>query len=208
MLLEILLKFELLIFYNAGMWTQWPTWRGLWQLRVSTPMGLLLIALGASLVAFPLQYQSRLIRVSGSSMSPTLVDGTLMLTDRLPRHNILSRGDIVVLHDGTCRVIKRVVGIPGDHLVFSKGYIYVHGRKLYEPYLPKGTKTFPQDKHFSYKLESNHYLVLGDNRAASLDSRYYGPVAVSKFLGYVPYTGPKPELTELPSTQLTVYAGR
>ena len=104
--------------------------------------------------------------VRSRSMEPTLRAGTSWLTRSLGRRAV-RRGDVVVADSAELgrRVVKRVVGLPGEHLVLVHGRVTVDGRPLDEPYASpsvfRGTFTVPR----------NHYLLLGDNRDASDDAR-------------------------------------
>jgi signal peptidase I len=120
--------------------------------------------------------------VDGSSMAPTLPADSLIKSGPIVRP--LERGDIVLLMDPQGeRVVKRVVGLPGEVLGFCRGYIFINGRLLREPYLPTHTFTFlPENAKPWIAIKPEHYFVLGDNRKSSLDSRKYGPVARTQIL--------------------------
>jgi signal peptidase I len=117
--------------------------------------------------------------VKGSSMSPTFSSDDVVLTS--PAHAKAQRGDVVIVADNRGdRVIKRIVGLPGEKLSIFRGFVYVNDRRLNEPYLPRKTYTFNSDpfdeRAVNWQLNEHQYFVLGDNRAESCDSRYYGPV--------------------------------
>jgi signal peptidase I len=143
-------------------------------------------------------------RVPTASMEPTLLcarptEGcTARLNDRVLVAKIVfrfrnpHRKEIVVFHapaaakrlcseGGT--FLKRVIGLPGEVVSEKSGFFYVDGRKLAEPYLSLDyrdsvTHTWP-------RLGPKQYFVMGDNRIASCDSRTWGPVARSAFIGPV-----------------------
>jgi signal peptidase I len=143
-------------------------------------------------------------RVPTSSMEPTLhcaVPGsgcTGRLNDRVLVAKIVyrfrdpKRGEIAVFHapDRARRLcteggtyLKRVIGLPGEVVSERNGFFYVDGRKLAEPYLSlhdrdSVTKTWP-------RLKPGQYFVMGDNRLGSCDSRSWGPVPRSAFIGPV-----------------------
>jgi signal peptidase I len=123
-------------------------------------------------------------RVEGHSMEPTLHDGQHVMVNKLiydvtePR-----RGDIVVLHSpegGPKPLIKRVIGLPGDEVRLVEGQVYVGDVRLDESYLPAyhGSETWGP-----YTLKADEYLVLGDNRDNSNDSRRFGPVQRAAIIG-------------------------
>ena len=136
------------------------------------------------------RYVVQSVQVTGSSMSPTLPDSNWYLLNRLVYHfREPQPTDIVVLRDpeANCYAVKRIVAKPGDSIFVKGGQIFVNGSLLREPYLERGTKTFPHPRYaavFSICGE-NQYFVLGDNRNHSADSRNYGAVPQQNILGMV-----------------------
>ena len=108
-----------------------------------------------------------LTRVQSHSMAPTLPDGALALTLRLGRRATLRRGDIVVVDSRELgqRVVKRIVGLPGETVAFRAGQVHIDGQPLAEPYASRSVFTD------SFQVPPGHYLLLGDHRDASSDSR-------------------------------------
>lgn len=101
------------------------------------------------------------------------------------------RGDIVVLHipanfaGAGELVVKRIIGLPGDHVVCcnADGRVTVNGKPLDETYLYPGQQ--PSTVTFSVTLGKGQLWVMGDNRSYSEDSREWGPIPASDVVGPV-----------------------
>ena len=120
-------------------------------------------------------------------MAPTYQSGARVSTT--PISTPLVRGDIVLIDDGKKEyALKRVIGLPGETVALWRGYVFVNCHMLAEPYLPKYTFTFPDEKREAriFRLENEEYLVLGDNRMFSVDSRFYGPIERNRIKSRVP----------------------
>jgi signal peptidase I len=136
----------------------------------------------AFVLFFGINYVTQRVRVENISMLPTLKPDYLMVVNKLAyRNDKYSRGDIVVFHyqgNKEQDYIKRVIGIPGDHIVVSNGIVKVNGIILKEPYImeePRYVNTWdvPEGKLF----------VLGDNRNDSSDSSSWGFVDMNWVVG-------------------------
>ena len=139
--------------------------------------------------------------VDGDSMVPTFQPGASVFA--MPVLGALTRDDVVLLDDGKGdSALKRIVGLPGERVDIWRGYVFINGRMLVEPYLPKYTLTFPDQQcgRFHFELGPEEYFVLGDNRLFSLDSRSYGPVARDKITGRVPVSKNAPHSHFAPFT--------
>jgi len=103
------------------------------------------------------------VRVTGISMLPTYHDGQLNLVNKLSyRRRTPQRGDVVAIRITGERalLLKRVIGLPGENVVFRKGVVEINGLRLAEPYL----KLTPAPWDESFEIGSDEYLVVGDNR--------------------------------------------
>ncbi len=127
------------------------------------------------------------VQVSGRSMVPTLQDGERYLLNRL---SFLYRdplpGEVVVIRDPghSDMAVKRIVAGPSDTISFTAGKVLVNGKQLNETYLAPGTQTIlPDANHKEVHLGKDQYFMLGDNRAGSEDSRYYGPITRAQIVG-------------------------
>lgn len=78
--------------------------------------------------------------------------------------------------------IKRVIGLPGEHLVIENGKVYINGKELEESYLAEDvvTDSTPAGVYMDVVIPEGYVFVMGDNRKASTDSRAFGCVPISK----------------------------
>ncbi|MBV8344163.1 MAG: signal peptidase I [Candidatus Eremiobacteraeota bacterium] len=125
----------------------------------------------------------RLPQVSGLSMEPYIRSGEYVLINTFAyRLGQPRRGEIVAFrHEGDARAvfIKRVVGLPGDRIRIVRGEVYLNGVKLDEPYVQHA-----DDRSFAEAtVPAGSVYVLGDNRAESEDSRFFGPVGDGLLIG-------------------------
>ncbi len=139
--------------------------------------------------------------IPSGSMEPTLEVHDRLLVNKLSyRFHGVHRGDIVVFkkppHENTPGVtdlVKRVIGLPGEVISAHNGQVYINGRYLPEPWLPKvdqGITVFPShirgcltSPPGSCRIPAGKYMMLGDNRTDSTDSRSFGPVSKGLFIG-------------------------
>ncbi len=84
-------------------------------------------------------------------------------------------------------LVKRVIALPGQTIYSSGNSIYVNGRLLAEPYLPRYDPLGPPiaSSQHPYRVPPGEFYMLGDNRADSCDSRYWGPIKGSSIIGQV-----------------------
>ena len=126
------------------------------------------------------------VRVIGPSMKDTLLNGDIMILNKISyRFSQIRRFDIVVV-DYDDLIIKRVIGIPGDSISYKDNKLYINNKYVEEPFLVNGTKTNNFDiKDISGydKIPNGYYLVLGDNREESKDSRIIGLIPRKKIEG-------------------------
>ncbi len=122
------------------------------------------------------------IRVDGSSMEPTLQSGEFVIVNKLTyKLGIPEVGDVVVFHfprDPEQEYIKRVIGLPGDHIVIEDGKVYVNDYLLDETYI-----TSSPAYESTWDMPDDSIFVLGDNRNNSSDSHNWGPVPVNYIVG-------------------------
>jgi signal peptidase I len=148
---------------------------------------LVLVLVGAVLVGLLVRtFVLRPLTVSSTSMEPTLCPGDRLLVDLWnPDIDDLARGDLVALRPGRSAVpvVKRVVGLPGDEVAIRDALLYVNDRRVDEPYVDH--KAIDALFYGPVVVPADRLLVLGDARAASIDSRVYGPVPSERLIGTV-----------------------
>jgi signal peptidase I len=172
---------------------------------------------------FVITFIVQAFQIPSGSMENTLLIGDFLLVDklhfagaagpgRLLPYGTIKRGDIVVFYfpvDASQFLVKRVIGLPGDHIRLRDKAVYVNGEPLRENYvvhkqwLPDGYRdNFPNkqgysreiDRRWRYELSryvtggelvvpADQYFVMGDNRDNSLDSRYWGFVPRANIVG-------------------------
>jgi len=140
--------------------------------------------------------------IDGDSMCPTFRANDVVQAKSLQAES--QRGDVVIINDNQEeRAIKRIVGLPGETVTLYRGFIYIDGQRLNEPYLPKRTYTFKcspnNESAIRWQLKADQYFLLGDNRSKSCDSRNYGPVERHqiKRVVKIPENSPKPGFCDL-----------
>lgn len=125
--------------------------------------------------------------VSGKSMLNTLHDGDWLMVNKVGKHfRDYKRGEIVILNapDFPNRLyVKRVIGVPGDFVELRDGDVYVNSEKLEEKYLDVDHTPAKTDQ-VGWVLGDNEYLVFGDNRTNSNDSRDFGQIYKEEIVGH------------------------
>lgn len=153
----------------------------------------------ALLIAFGLAAIVRIflftpIVVDGESMMPTLEHGDRMIVNKIG-YNIGNpdRFDIIVFHAPEEKdYIKRIIGLPGDHIAYENDQLYINGEPVAEPYLEdfkqgiNGTLTEDftlEEKIGASVIPEGTVFVMGDNRRHSKDSRIIGVVPIEEVVG-------------------------
>ena len=119
------------------------------------------------------------IRVNGTSMYPTLQDKEFMILNKISLKQGINRFDIVVVQDNNNKyIIKRVIGLPGESVMYKDNKLYINGKVVEDNYSKTTTNDFD-----NVVLGENEYFVMGDNRTVSKDSRIIGPVNIKNIKG-------------------------
>ena len=118
-------------------------------------------------------------------MVPTLLDGDIMILNKIGYTlNGVDRFDIVVVNYNGEKIIKRVIGLPGDYVEYKDDKLYINDKYIEEDYERKETSDFILEMLGESKIPDGKYLVLGDNRPISKDSRIIGLVDEKDIEGY------------------------
>ena len=124
------------------------------------------------------------IKVNGSSMYPTLNDGDIMILNEIGYHlNGVNRFDIVVVKKNNERIIKRVIGLPGETVLYKDNKLYINDKEVKEDFTHDITHNFDLSEINVDVIPENYYFVVGDNRGNSKDSRMIGLVSKSEIKG-------------------------
>lgn len=142
------------------------------------------LAVAAALAVLVATLWLPVLRIYGSSMWPTLMDGQIVLCVKT---RSFAPGDVTAFYHGNKLLIKRYVAGPSDWVdIDDSGNVTVNSEPLEEPYLAE--KAFGQTNiSLPYQVPEGRYFVMGDNRDASVDSRNtaVGPIAMDQVVGKV-----------------------
>lgn len=139
---------------------------GIWAFKI------ILVCLLALVIVF---YFGRQVKNSGDSMRPAVLDGDIVLVNRMIYDaSKPKRGDIIVFkpngNENARSYIKRIIGLPGETVQIKDGEIYIDGEKLEEKYETTAIEDAGTASE-EITLDGDEYFVLGDNRGNSEDSR-------------------------------------
>lgn len=134
--------------------------------------------------------------IAGNSMSPTLEDGEISIVSKF--NYILTkpkRNEIIVLKKEKKSYVKRIIGLPGENVKYLNGILYIDGEQFKETFIDKNVVTSnflfedicKEEECSNGVIPNNKYLVLGDNRVESMDSRdnTFGLVDIKEIKGKV-----------------------
>jgi signal peptidase I len=153
----------------------------------------------AALIFFLVRMVVLNFRVDGESMVPNLEDQQMLLVNRNAYQffdiggsryypfDPPERGDIVVfdppaVEESDKPYIKRIIGLPGEHVTFGDGKVYVNGELLEEDYIKDQTLCRRREE-CDVIVPADQVFVLGDHRNNSSDSRVFGPVPIGNIVG-------------------------
>ncbi len=117
-------------------------------------------------------------------MFPTLKDGDIMFLNEIGYHiNGVKRFDIVVVKTDEDRIIKRVIGLPGETVEYLDDKLFINGEEISEDFYHDITHNFKLEEIDVDVIPEDYYFVVGDNRGNSKDSRIIGLIPKNKIMG-------------------------
>ncbi len=119
------------------------------------------------------------VRVDGVSMNPTLENNEILILNKLDKS--YNRFDIVVFNYNNEKLVKRIIGLPGETIKVKNNKLYINNKYIEEDFTHKDT----DDYEYELVIPKNSYFVMGDNRSNSLDSRFIGPINKQNIEGTV-----------------------
>lgn len=135
-------------------------------------------------------FLGQLLEITGDSMYPTFKNGEQILAEKISiKFEDIKRTDIIIFKGETNKnilVIKRIIGLPGEIIQLKNSGVYINGSILNEAYLTPNTLTAEGKvlkNGVEYKIPSDSYVVLGDNRKSSTDSRDWGYIKKEDIVG-------------------------
>lgn len=154
------------------------------------------IAIVIFLIIIVRQFLFEPVAVSGVSMESTYENNDRVIINKV---SDVERFDVIVFesNEEDISYIKRVIGLPGDHLQYKNDTLYINGKKYEEPYEDKGKEIYAKSgvnftRDFTLEeltgkseVPKGMYFVLGDNRRYSSDSREFGFVKETSIQGVV-----------------------
>lgn len=126
------------------------------------------------------------VKVDGPSMNKTLSNGDILILNKIIyKKNDIKRYDIVVIKLDDKKIIKRVIGLPNETVYVKNNKVYANGKILKNSFASTKTDDFDMKEIGLIKIPGDSYLVMGDNRDVSLDSRYpeVGTIKKENILG-------------------------
>ena len=122
--------------------------------------------------------------VVGDSMVPTLKEGQILLLNKYTyRFNDIKRNDIIVIKVGKSEIIKRVIGLPVETIEYKDNILYINGEVVEDKYNTETGDFTLKGICNCDKIPEGKYLVLGDNRVVSSDSRIIGLIDKKEIIG-------------------------
>ncbi len=125
------------------------------------------------------------IIVEGNSMNETLKNNEILLLNKYDKS--FERFEIIVFKHKNSKLIKRIIGLPGESVYYKDGNLYINN-EIIEDSFSSITNDFDLKEHNIFTIPEDKYFVLGDNRNDSTDSRVIGLIDKDSIIGTVSYS--------------------
>ncbi|CAN5147111.1 hypothetical protein BH09PAT3_BH09PAT3_3090 [soil metagenome] len=166
-----------------------------------------ILAIAGVLAFLLISFLFRSYAVDGPSMETTLQNEDKLIIWKIPRtvaringnQYLPNRGDVIIFtednlsvcgQEGERQLIKRVIGLPGDHVVVKEGAITIYNKDNLSGFSPDLTLPYNKDRHIptttgniDVTLGDKQLFMSGDNRPDSCDSRAFGPISSDQIIG-------------------------
>lgn len=143
---------------------------------------LIVIAIVFFIALFVISFE----QVVGPSMKGTLDAGDVTIVNKLVyKLRTIKRNEIVSINQKDKIMVKRVIGLPGEHIEYKDNKLYVNGSLVLENNISVETKDFKLEDIGYETIPKDMYFVLGDNRTNSSDSREFGLVKKDEIIGKI-----------------------
>src|SRR3989344_3460559 len=148
------------------------------------------VVISSLVFAFVYFFVGQLLRITGDSMVPTFKDGEQIIAEKISiKFKDLERGEILIFNhpqNNSRLLIKRLIALPGEKVNLINGKVLINGSEILEPYLQPTTQTFGMKiikDEAEFNVPEDSYILMGDNREQSADSREFGPVKKDMIIG-------------------------
>lgn len=123
------------------------------------------------------------VRVDGSSMVDTLHNNEILILNKLNKS--YDRFDIVVIKYGKSKLVKRIIGLPGESIRYENNVLYINNKEIDDVAIARTNDFELKELYNIDTIPKDYYFVMGDNRGNSLDSRDYrvGLIKKSDIIG-------------------------
>ena len=123
------------------------------------------------------------VRVDGDSMNSTLSNNDILILNKLDKS--YNRFDVVIIKYNKSKLVKRIIGLPGENIAYKNNDLYINGEKVDDVETSRTANFTLKELYDIEVIPEDYYFVMGDNRGNSLDSRSYrvGLIKKSDIIG-------------------------